>query len=254
MSLVPQYVAHGAGSVQPGGAYGNTAQPFYCSQDTMLLQQQQAAAACAAASGTCLQVQPRVPAGSAVLVGMCSSSSTGFLCGPVSSQLYSTAASNTSGSMLGSCVLLSAPGTAAACLDRGTCPVSAAQHFAQPVFVAVVPAQGAQLEPVGFPAHLSAPVSVVPSAMLPVPQLSAGPGGYGSSMGNQGACAEPTSSSSGGLVSGPQVTGSDIASVAAAVAQDKLAQMQQLEVMQQQLKRDVVTLLPYLEPAWPIGG
>jgi hypothetical protein len=74
-------------------------------------------------------------------------------------------------------------------------------------------------------------------------------------MWNQGVCAEPVSrSSSGGLVSGTQVTGSNMASVAAAVAQDKLAQMQQLEALQQQLRRDVVTLLPYLEPAGRIGG
>jgi hypothetical protein len=45
---------------------------------------------------------------------------------------------------------------------------------------------------------------------------------------------------------GPCVVGNDVASVAAAVAQDKLAQMQQLEALQQQLRRDVATLLPLI--------
>jgi hypothetical protein len=73
-------------------------------------------------------------------------------------------------------------------------------------------------------------------------------------MGNQGVWAEQVSNNSSGLVSGPQVTGSDMAAAATALAQDKLAQMQQLEALQQQLKRDVVTLLPYLEPARRSGG
>jgi hypothetical protein len=42
------------------------------------------------------------------------------------------------------------------------------------------------------------------------------------------------------------VLGNGVAAAAAAMAQDKLAQMQQLEMLQQQLRNDVVKLLPLI--------
>jgi hypothetical protein len=42
------------------------------------------------------------------------------------------------------------------------------------------------------------------------------------------------------------VVGNGVAAAAAAVAQDKLAQMQHLEMLQQQLRNEVVNLLPLI--------
>lgn len=161
--------------------------------------------------------------------------------GPATGELCSLPQSGISSS--GLCTL----GPAQTALHGSTsaaCPHTLQQHTVFGANSVPLPAPGpGTASPGGLFAQLSDPVAVVTdglvlstsSLLLPEPPR----------MCSSSLCLYPGPNPGLGRSSiGPCVLGNDVASVAAAMAQEKLAQMQELEALQQQLRRDVVSLLP----------
>lgn len=262
-AVVPQY----GGSFAPpaAGVLPTAPQSVYGNHSAVLQQQQHLAnPGSAAAPGAVLQLQPQLSAGNgAGLTALGPACTPSTLQGAsVPGQLY-PAGGNASGAVLGASVL-GAPATTAPPLGSSVPCVSAAQARLLPAVhgMVAVPPQNLTVVAGGLqvPVQDSAPAAApCGGAMQGAAVLPEAPGLYAGSSNVRLAPAAIAPTGPNGYTAptgyaapvGGGAPGVDVSSVAAAVAQDKLAQMQQLEAMQQQLRRDVYTLLPYIEPPHP---
>jgi hypothetical protein len=265
--------AAGPPVLQLQGASQYTPQVYVNTQDLLLQQQQQdIAGASAAAAGTLLQLQLQQRLASRS--GVCMLVQCPPPCEPHTLQganmpVYSAVGGcNVSGNVLGPGVALSGGHSTTAGLLGMPLPSASViqqpvqqqqqQTWVQPIapVVTLVPGYGPPPQPSGYVAAVTDGLVLSSSSLL----LSEPPGAYSSSSNSSSNChmaplhyAAPgaavctaPATSSGGCVGGS--LGGDFASVAAAMAQEKLAQMQELEAAQERLRQDVITLLPYMGP------
>lgn len=253
--------------MQLQGATQYTPQVYLNAQDLILQQQQQdIACASAAAAGTLLQLQSRLPSrgGVCMLVQCPPPSQRSTLQGGLmpAGQVYSTTGGcNISGSVLGSGVMPSAGhNTSARPLGMPLSSASAVQQQGQQQHAWVQPITPAVtlVSQYGPPAQLSDPFAVVPDGLVLSSSSLLLPEPKGAFSSNSSSSIPPLQFAAPGaaVCSGPATStggfggglANDYASVAAAMAQEKLAQMQELEAQQERLRQDVITLLPYMRP------